>query len=375
MKPVVVEASSEPSLNEQVWDHERRAKQLGLQLVVEVYAKKNPTSKAISKLWRKKSQAISDTLHGIYLLRVDLLAVGPKRAIELTPYVFFGVPLFVAWNPLGQLLTSNAFSATGAERLIETLSAYFADVAAGRKHELHPAPTLPRATPDPGPRGKRRGRAVVPVHPTGDYGALQVELGDGSSRANASAPKEPTVAASQEPAELAPNQPATAASEEPAELAREERAAAASEEPTQTASEELTPVQRLAANLDVFLDNALDLAKQFLRQCDCRDDESLHSLRQLDVHLDENLEALHSPEFVRQNLVPLGVYLGAVVRRNASARWFVDETQESPIEALALSVQSPSGERVFRPTQVALERLTDSDTGFYGQAVDMCRKF
>ena len=236
--------------------------------------------------------------------------------------------------------------------------------------------------PDLGRSKKRRGRlTVVPTigegvlpHPeeAGSSEAPPV-LSEGALSHSTSESAQQSAAVGREGKPSSMNEPATTATKEPA-TSTEATDESVTGEPAKAATDELTPVQRLAANLDAFLDNALSLAKQVLRQCDCRDDESLHSLRQLDAHLDDNVDVIHSPEFVRQHLAPLGVYLGAVVRRNANATWFVDDTQQSPIEALALGVQTPSGERVFRPTQIALERLTDSERGFYGHAVDMCRK-
>jgi hypothetical protein len=260
---------------------------------------------------------VDDTLAGIYLLRADLLAIGPKIAVSLSPYALFGVPLFVGYNPLGQVLTRAALASRKRDELVNTLSAFFQDVARGRRHELHPTPQI----------GGERGGSKTATRAT--------------PPATVETPS--TVDTVGVPVPDAPHQGASA-------------------------------VAQLAAGLDSFLDNALELARSFLRQHDLRDDLSLHSLRQLDALYDEQAgdAGLNEPE--GRFLAALGVYLGAVVTANATAEWFVDSSEPSPIDALSLRVSGDGREEVFHPVAIALDRLRDVEKGFYGHAVAMCRK-
>lgn len=297
---------------QQVWEHERRAREAELQLVVELHAKKDPVSRAIGGLWRERGDLVNDTLSGIYLLRADLLAIGPKAALALSPYALFGVPLFVAWNPLGQVLTRAAFSSRERDDIVATLSAFFEDVSQGRKHTLHPAPRIGNTPPS------RRAPQSATIDTAG----------------------EPLPG----PAEPHPGSPTTAGP---------------------------TAVEQLTAGLDAFLANALDLARSFLRQHELRDDLSLHSLRQLDAVLDERTTG-EPPE--GRFLAALGVYLGSVVASQTEAEWFVDATEQSPIDALCLRVVRGECEEIYRPVVIALDRLRDEEKGFYGHAVAMCRR-
>lgn len=296
-----------------VWAHERRARDLGLELVLEVHAK-DALSRAISELWRSKDARVGETLAGIYLLRADLVALGPQAAVSLTPYALFGVPLFVAWNPLGQVLTRNAFTSPSRDDLIALLSAFFDDVAHGRKHELHPAPAIGGERLAPLPKPAARAATVETV------GETVTEAG------------------------------------------------------TDDRAEATSAVAQLAAGLDAFLGNALELARSFLRQHDLRDDLSLHSLRQLDAWFDESASELQGTEPEGRFLAALGVYLGSVVVANAPAEWFVDSSQSSPIDALCVRVTNDGRDEVFQPVAIALGRLRDTEQGFFGHAVAMCRK-
>jgi hypothetical protein len=304
----------------QVWEHDRRASELGLGLVVELHAKKDQVSRAIGELWRSKDALVDETLDGIYLLRADLLAIGPKAALGLTPYALFGAPLFVGWNPLGQVLTRAAFASGSRDDVVTTLSAFFQDVAQGRKHALHPAPRIggrPRRARSPAPQAREQA-----IDTKGEAIAEDVILPE----ADATPPNAPSA------------------------------------------------VAQLDTSLDAFLANALELARSFLRQHDLRDDYSLHSLRQLDALFDEQANEAEPPEPEGRFLAAMGVYLGAVVTMNASAEWFVDRSKSSPIEALSLRVNTAGKEQVFHPVAIALDRLRDAEKGLYGHAVAMCRK-
>jgi hypothetical protein len=338
---VVAEVKASEPLNRQVWEHEAIAKRDGLKLVIELFTKKQPTSKALSKLWKKRDQVVTETLSGIYLLRVNVADVGLKASLALTPYTIFGVPLFIAWNPLAQLLTNKALNSSDTEPLLATLSAFFEDVANDRKHTLHPAPRLPFGSKSVASTAKAKAKRSRAEGSTTEAAALP------QTTASATPPLEPAT-----PKELATEAPQHSA------------------DPT---GQPRTAVLLLEADLALFLENALAVAVEFLLQSELRADGSLHSLRQLDAFLDENKERTRSPEFVAQSLAALGVYLGMVIQTNANATWFVDAEQASPIDALGLRVSTPDGEQIFCPVALALERLHDSSKGFYGHAVALCR--
>lgn len=316
----------------QLWDHEKRARELGLQLVLELFTSKEPTSKAIGRIWSKERKLTEETLTGIYLVRLDVVAAGPKETLALTPYALFGVPLFVAWNPLGQVLTRAAFKEKDRADLVLVLSAFFHDVAHGKKHALHPAPMVPSGTPLK-PRRKRR-----------------ATKNDGTGGANPAPAPQPHGTRADATHAVTPDPPLHSAA--PAE----------------------SPIRELAKRLEIFIDNALGVARAFMREHDLRDDSSLHSLRQLDALLDEDASLAEASDLQGRALAAIGVYLGSVVQANAEAEWFVDLEQSSPIEAVALRVRTPDGDRVYRPIKIALDRLSDPDKGFYGHAVGMARR-
>lgn len=314
---VVVDAKRELkrglSLSEAVWEHQKEAERQGLELVVELYGRAHPTSRLLRKVWKRRDGVPAETLAGVYLFRVDVGSAGAKAVVALTPYAIFGVPLFVAWNRVGQLLTARALKTKSEESLIETLSAYFQDVASGKPHLLHPAPRLPTF------------EAQRELHARSEHAA--------------------------DPALSSP--PGEAASV------------------TEAVKPSLAVCQ-LEEALPAFLEQALTVAQVFLEENQLRSDFSLHSLRSLDALLDEKREEVDA-EFAGRYLAPLGVYFGCVVCAHGVANWFVDLARESPVDALSLRVNAPEGEISVRPVAFALQRLGDHSRGFYGQAIALCR--
>lgn len=140
---VIVDATgSKERLNAEVWRHARLAEAKGLALVVEVYARSVLASRRLTEWWKSGSTLMQDTLSGIYLLRVDLQTFGPEAVLRLTPYAVVGAPLFVGWNPIGQVCSRTQFEELTPEAMALPLSAFAEDVLAGRPHSLNPVPSL-----------------------------------------------------------------------------------------------------------------------------------------------------------------------------------------------------------------------------------------
>ncbi len=140
---VVVEATGpKDRLNAEVWRHAGLASRRGLALVVEVYARSVLASRRLTEWWKSGNTLMQDTLSGVYLLRVDLQTFGPEAVLKLTPYAVVGAPLFVGWNPIGQVCSRSQFEELTPEAMALPLSAFVEDVLAGRPHSLNPTPSL-----------------------------------------------------------------------------------------------------------------------------------------------------------------------------------------------------------------------------------------
>src|SRR5690606_1438486 len=129
-------------LNAEVWQHERLAREQGLSLVVEIHSNSVLASRRLTEWWRAGGELAEDTLNGIYLLRVDLKQFGPEAILRLTPYAVAGAPLFVGWNPVGQVLSRTQFARLTPSEMAPALSAFVADVLAARPHALNPHPSI-----------------------------------------------------------------------------------------------------------------------------------------------------------------------------------------------------------------------------------------
>src|SRR5690606_1346224 len=129
-------------LNAEVWRHAALADERGLALVIEVYARSVLASRRLTEWWKTGNELMQDTLSGIYLLRVDLQTFGPEAVLKLTPYAVVGAPLFVGWNPVGQVCSRSQFEELTPEAMALPLSAFVEDVLEGRPHSLNPDPSL-----------------------------------------------------------------------------------------------------------------------------------------------------------------------------------------------------------------------------------------
>ncbi len=320
----IVHLPAEQELNRAVWQHEAAARELGLVPVVELFATSSEASQRLTALWRGDSELARDTLLGVYLIRVDLGAFGPDAVLGLTPHALHGAPLFVAWTKAGQVLTGKALRQRSEERLALPLSAYFADVVAGRQHDLEPAP---------------------PVR--------VVELARRQA-GNLTRPKRSTAAAGAVPAAVE-SVPAAVESVPPASQG----------------------VRHLGRDLDGFLASALAEGQRVLAAMELRQDLSLDSLRELDAHLDALTDVERAALYPKA--AALAVYLGEVLRAHADGTWDVDLAAPSALSALRLlgapeRANEPSSESAspapFQPGELVLERLGSDAIGLYGHAVD-----
>ncbi len=136
------------ALSREVWRHEQLARERQLHPVVELYSHKSKVSKRLTKLWQSKTELQRDTLEGIYLIRVNLMKHRPEAVLALTQRVVLGIPLLVAWNSIGQVLSPRELAGFEESELEIPLSAFFEDVTAGKPFRLTP--------PEPGAAGATR---------------------------------------------------------------------------------------------------------------------------------------------------------------------------------------------------------------------------
>ncbi len=146
------------ALSREVWRHASVATSQGLHPIVELYSHKSKHCKQLTRFWTKQSQLRDDTLDGMYLIRINLLEHGPKPVLMLTQRVGLGIPLLVAWNPKGQVLSPAEFGSFDGTEFVAALSAFFEDVAADVPFRLEP-PAERRAR-------KRRSAAAPPAQNT-----------------------------------------------------------------------------------------------------------------------------------------------------------------------------------------------------------------
>ncbi len=299
-------------LSREVWKHEGIATSQGLQPVIELYSHKSKVCKRLTKLWKRDTEVRSDTLNGIYLIRVNLLKHGPKAVLALTQRVVLGVPLFVAWNPLGQVLSPREFGGFSDSELEVPLSAFFEDVVAGKPFRLSPAASR-----------KRRQSAIPRQHS---------EL-------------------------IAP---------EPKQEAKDEPALPINPNPN---------VAALSQQLDAYLDKARALATDYLAERGLLFDATLESLVDLDVHIRETTDALGASQQEQQQLQrvagALAVYFGETIRSCVDATWHVDLSKTSVVDALRLTIAEGDGQNDIAPAQLLLEAVSSRAPTLFGQAVKL----
>jgi hypothetical protein len=336
---VIVDADKSDSLNRQVWTHAARAQARGLEPVVEVWARSSVVSRSLNRWWREASALMCDTLDGIYLVRVDLVTFGPEAVLKLTPFALAGVPLFLGWNPIGQVLTAREFAGPDPEELALSLSAFVEDVLAQRPHTLNPRPSLGSAKWDAKLTQLRRER--------------------GRFRPESPPPALPTLA----PPTLAPPTPAPPT---PALAAPSHVVVSA---PAPTAKPDAAP-ESATFDLDRYLLGARNALSEFAQREQLDLDFSLESLQALDRYLDNKADVLAKRA---AELIPVfGVYLGDTVCHHQAASWYLAPDQPSPIEAVRLRFHGTPSRPSAAPVALVLELASDRSRSLFGHAVQLC---
>jgi hypothetical protein len=360
---VVVDATgAKEQLNAEVWRHARRAAQRNLALVVEVYARSVLASRRLTEWWKSGDALMRDTLQGIYLLRVDLKKYGPEAVLRLTPYAVTGAPLFVGWNPIGQVCSRSQFDELTPEAMALPLSAFVEDVLARRPHTLNPVPSLGSAERTREAETLRRvaktwkkpERVSAPTLDTAtlDTAVQQDAVGAGDS--------EPLVLDGSEPAFRGP-----APSESDATPTATDAAPAATA-PSETQAEPIDDaLDRLLTNARERFGGLEDHVGVPLRY-------QLSNLQAIDRWVD-GLDDAARLEFAKTYGAVLAVYVGDTIRRNVTADW-VWEAQREPASERLLLV----GEVLGKPMQTApltwvVTTLSDASRSLYGQALGWCR--
>ncbi len=323
---VDVDAAPE-SLNAEVWRHERQARQLGLSLVVEVHSPSVLASRRLSEWWASGGALAKKVLAGIFLLRVDLKRYGPQAILGLTPYAVAGAPLFVGWNPVGQVLSRSQFTGLTPQAMARPLSRFMRDVRKGRPHSHNPKPSI---------GSLERTREAAALH----------RARQGQARTTDSA--------------LAP------------------QAAA----PTASVKDAFTPD---AASLDAHgpppfdaaaLDRLLSAARAGFVELEAllghQLSFSLEDLRLLDAAVDV-LDDEQRITFAREFGAIVAVYVGDTIRAHADADWFIDANDDTAGQRLLLRGQVSGQFHQARPLEWLIETLSEGNCSLYGQALAWCR--
>lgn len=313
-------------LNAEVWQHERLAREQGLSLVVEVHSNSVLASRRLTEWWRAGGELAEETLNGIYLLRVDLKQFGPEAILRLTPYAIAGAPLFVGWNPVGQVLSRSQFARLIPSEMALPLSAFFADVVASRPHALNPHPSIGNV---------ERNREAQALR-----------------QANMNLSRAPRSAA------------APSARQVPEPVGEQAEHTGQAEHAAQDVTSALTLEQLLSAARAGFADLE-DLLGQPLHF-------SLEDLRVLDLALDA-LRDEQRLDFARQLGAVVAVYLGDTIRSRVKADWQLEENSERPTTRLLLQGEVLGEQKEIRPMEWVIETLADRSRSLYGQALAWCR--
>jgi hypothetical protein len=272
----------------------------------------------------------------------------------LTPFALAGVPLFLGWNPVGQVLSAREFGNLAPEELVLPLSAFVEDVLHGRPHSLNPQPRLGNAKWDAALTDLRRSRKQPFQLPARALLSSAATRNEPAARAvtelpEAAAPSNSTANAAElsggVPLNLAPLVPAPDASS--------------------------LAVQQLQAELDLVLAGARAKLETLAEQQQLDLDYSLESLRRLDVYLDQ--VTAKDVRFFEQNgeqLALIGIYLGDTVCHHAEAEWRVDPGQTRLSDALKLRIVGQPSE--LTPLQMAAELCADRSRSLFGHGVALC---
>lgn len=361
---VVVDATgAKEQLNAEVWRHARRAAQRNLALVVEVYARSVLASRRLTEWWKSGDALMRDTLQGIYLLRVDLKKYGPEAVLRLTPYAVTGAPLFVGWNPIGQVCSRSQFDELTPEAMALPLSAFVEDVLARRPHTLNPVPSLGSAERTREAETLRRVAKTWKKPERVSAAPLDVDrlVLDGSEAAQpGAAPSESGPA----PTELAPSETA------PIETAPTETA------PTELAPIETAPTETAEPPIDDALERLLTNARGRFAALEDHVGVALRyqlsNLQAIDRWVD-GLDDAARLEFAKTYGAVLAVYVGDTIRRNVTADWVWDAQQEAASERLRLVGEVLGAPMQTAPITWVVTTLSDASRSLYGQALGWCR--
>ncbi len=367
---VVVDATGpKDRLNAEVWRHAGLASRRGLALVVEVYARSVLASRRLTEWWKSGNTLMQDTLSGVYLLRVDLQTFGPEAVLKLTPYAVVGAPLFVGWNPIGQVCSRSQFEELTPEAMALPLSAFVEDVLAGRPHSLNPTPSLGSAERTREAAALRRvGQALAKAAPR----RVEGETASATTVATTEEASETAVdAVNVEPAasataidEVAAQAPTVTPGDGPVVVATDPEVAAP--EPSPPALEDVvSPLDRLLANarsrfgaLEDRVGVPLRLQVDDLRAID-RWQESLADERRL--------------AFAREFGAVLAIYVGDTIIRRVRADWVWEGENTSESSKLALVGEVLGQPLRTQPLEWVVETLSDEARSLYGQALAWCR--
>lgn len=381
---VVVDATGpKDRLNAEVWRHARLAQARGLTLVVEVYARSVLASRRLTEWWKSGDTLMQDTLSGVYLLRVDLQAFGPEMVLKLTPYAVVGAPLFVGWNPIGQVCSRTQFEELTRGAMALPLSAFVEDVLAGRPHSLNPDPSLGSAERTREAAALRRvGQAWAKVAPR----RLQAPSASEAERAGASVSATPESEATLVPPrpEAALVSEVTVASEVSAPAsevatapdvdAGGEDAAAGAAEPRDelgsaldaaTLAAAVSPLDQLLANARAKFGALEDRVGTPLRF-------QVTDLRAIDAWQGALTDA-ERLEFAREFGAVLAIYVGDTIVRRVRADWVWDPNGASETAKLVLDGEVLGEPRRTQPLEWVVETLSDDERSLYGQVLAWCR--
>lgn len=375
---VVVEATGpKDRLNAEVWRHAGLASRRGLALVVEVYARSVLASRRLTEWWKSGNTLMQDTLSGVYLLRVDLQTFGPEAVLKLTPYAVVGAPLFVGWNPIGQVCSRSQFEELTPEAMALPLSAFVEDVLAGRPHSLNPTPSLGSAERTREAAALRRvGQALAKVAPRRSNGetagATTVPTTEGANAPAVDAVNvEPAASATAigeveaQPASVtAIGAPPATAGDGPVVVATDPEVAAP--EPSPPALEDVvSPLDRLLANARSRFGALEDRVGVPLRL-------QVDDLRAID-RWQESLDDERRLAFAREFGAVLAIYVGDTIIRRVRADWVWEGENTSESSKLALVGEVLGQPLRTQPLEWVVETLSDEARSLYGQALAWCR--
>jgi hypothetical protein len=353
---VVVDATgSKEQLNAEVWRHARLATARGLALVVEIYARSVLASRRLTEWWKSGDALMQETLSGIYLLRVDLQKYGPEAILRLTPYAVVGAPLFVGWNPIGQVCSRTQLERLTPDAMALPLSAFVEDVLAQKPHSLNPVPSLGNA---------ERTREAEALRRVGHAWTKGLTLQQPSVVAG---PKGAEVigTGSDTNVEEAASTPAIEAAEAVESKAEVEVEPTAVTEPSATAETTESPLDQLlthARNKFGALEDHVGTPLSF----------QLSNLQAIDRWVDA-LDEQQRLEFAKDFGAVLAVYVGDTIRRQSTADWVWEPHHTSASARLVLLGEVLGQPLRTPPIEWVVATLSDSTRSLYGQALGWCR--